>query len=328
MKSKIQPPRDPSQRYEKTEDILFARERKVFFSGYDTVSGNTVIWMELYLGGLSRETVSRIQANVEWIEEISHPNILHLLAHWSSGNIMYLITDSLTSKSFGELVYSSYFTMNMRVMTRWFAEIVGALCYLQKLSKFHGHLSLANVQVKTNTGHLKINLPFTSLEERPYFKVNYFTPPERLFGICDVQSDVWTLGIIILETITKTKPYAECETPSDLINKLINNEPPKLLATFEDGNLKDFLNQCFLPHALRPLPSDLIEHPFLKSPKRRESAIIESPSKNSPNIKLQSQLTLQDNGPINTEQEFQICDFDQASISSSLPGIQIPSIQT
>ena len=48
----------------------------------------------------------------------------------------------------------------------------------------------------------------------------------------------------------------------------------------------------------------------------------------SPNIKLQSQLTFQDNGPINTEQEFQICDFDQASISSSLPGIQIPSIQT
>ncbi|OHT12766.1 hypothetical protein TRFO_17314 [Tritrichomonas foetus] len=315
---------DPSGRYKKTNELITAKNHCVYFNGYDTYSGNMVIWIEFRTNSLEGNTLAKIMDNIECTKSIKHSCIIQILTTWidQKNHIVYIITESATAKTLFNLVHSPYYTMNTRVISRWFAEIVDALSFLENNSTFHGEIFIDEIYVKTNTGHIKIGIPLHHIAGKTNFKLSYYTPPENLLGLCDAQSDVWMLGIIILETITRKKPYSECKSPSDLMNKLMKNELPKLFYEINDSNAKDFLSQCFLPHAIRPMPSDLARHPFLQMPKRRESSIIESPS-----FITQSKDRNVFFYDILAEPNRQIRDTDSIHFSTSLPGILMPTLK-
>mgnify|MGYP003449268990 FL=1 len=85
----------------------------------------------------------------------------------------------------------------------------------------------------------------------------------------DIRADVWSLGITLVELATNAYPYKDCKTDFEVLTKVLDSDPPCL--PDDQGfseEFKDFVKRCLTKDfRYRPKYDQLLEHPFLNSPK-------------------------------------------------------------
>ncbi|KAJ1979694.1 MAP kinase kinase Wis1 [Dimargaris verticillata] len=101
---------------------------------------------------------------------------------------------------------------------------------------------------------------------------NYMAPERIKMGAGDegytVQSDIWSLGISLVETATGKYPYPLDNRPTStvfvIMQDIINGPAPNLDPEQYSEDCRDFIARCLEkePHD-RPSYADLLEHPFL-----------------------------------------------------------------
>jgi mitogen-activated protein kinase kinase len=98
---------------------------------------------------------------------------------------------------------------------------------------------------------------------------NSYMSPERIQGgAYTVKSDVWSVGITLMELAMGKFPLMLDQKTSgilDLLQFVVNEPPPTLPNDVEyPDDLKDFLKQCLIkdPNE-RPTPSQLLSHPYV-----------------------------------------------------------------
>lgn len=83
----------------------------------------------------------------------------------------------------------------------------------------------------------------------------------------DVRSDVWSLGISLVELATAQFPYERWGTPFDQLKQVVRGDPPSLPdnAGFST-EIQDFICQCLKKnYTERPSYSALLEHAFISN---------------------------------------------------------------
>lgn len=58
----------------------------------------------------------------------------------------------------------------------------------------------------------------------------------------DIRSDVWSLGVTMIEIATGTHPYARWKTPFEQLKQVVNEPPPKLPPGKFSPEFVDFIN--------------------------------------------------------------------------------------
>ncbi|CAH0394568.1 unnamed protein product [Bemisia tabaci] len=110
---------------------------------------------------------------------------------------------------------------------------------------------------------------------RPYMAPERIDP-YRARGY-DVRSDVWSLGITLMEVATGHFPYPKWNSAFEQLCQVVQGDPPKLTTNY-DGNtfsqeFVNFINTCLIKdEQQRPKYNKLLEHPFVK---RSDSAIVD-----------------------------------------------------
>ncbi|KAF9371577.1 Protein kinase C signaling pathway involved MAPKK protein [Mortierella sp. AD011] len=95
---------------------------------------------------------------------------------------------------------------------------------------------------------------------------SYYMAPERIQGgKYPVQSDVWSLGLTMIEIAQMKNPFPNNLAPFELLHYIVNQPVPSLP---EDepwsGDFRDFLAQCMIKdYKRRPTPEQIMEHPFI-----------------------------------------------------------------
>ena len=70
-----------------------------------------------------------------------------------------------------------------------------------------------------------------------------YMAPEVYDGNTCLKSDVWSLGISIIEMAENKNPFAE-DTPIQVMKEMCFNKPPSLTSSSWSSDLRDFITRC------------------------------------------------------------------------------------
>ncbi|KAJ9190019.1 hypothetical protein P3X46_001256 [Hevea brasiliensis] len=91
-----------------------------------------------------------------------------------------------------------------------------------------------------------------------------YTSPESV-GLAKISSalDIWSLGCVVIEMITREPPCKELGIQYLIIRLAFENRSPEIPESVSKKG-KDFLNMCFMrPHCERWIADMLLNHPFI-----------------------------------------------------------------
>ena len=87
--------------------------------------------------------------------------------------------------------------------------------------------------------------------KHPYFMGNnrhgtsWYTAPEEYVGRTELKSDVWSLGITLIELAEGQNPYAGC-TALKVMRLVCDGQPPSLSSSKWSAEFVDFVNKCLV----------------------------------------------------------------------------------
>ena len=142
--------------------------------------------------------------------QLSHPHLLRVFDGgkcWLSGNELLFVVAEYADENLGQVVpHRTLTTSEADAMLR---PTIAALAYLHDLGLVHGHLCPANVmaigdQLKLSSDG--IQAPGTRPRETQGSEYN---APEFASGQVSPETDVWSLGAMLVESLTQRLPRPE-----------------------------------------------------------------------------------------------------------------------
>lgn len=61
-----------------------------------------------------------------------------------------------------------------------------------------------------------------------------------------LKSDIWALGITLIELAERRNPYEDYTTPRDVMDHILNYEPPTLSSSKWSFPFVDFISKCLV----------------------------------------------------------------------------------
>ena len=153
-------------------------------------------------------------------------------------------------------------------------QLLNGLSYLHKSRhQVHRDLKPANALVNA-AGNVKISdfgissqLDSTAAFCSTFVGTTCYMSPERLQGDSySYASDIWSLGLILLELATGRYPYGDNDSYFKLLGRINDSDPPTVP---EDGGFSDgfaeFIGLCLEKDpSRRPGARELLKHPWLR----------------------------------------------------------------
>lgn len=77
----------------------------------------------------------------------------------------------------------------------------------------------------------------------------WFMAPEVYNGATEVKSDVWALGITLIELAEGKNPYAGLKSSAEIMNKVLTGPSPSLSPSRWSERFVDFVGKCLMKEA-------------------------------------------------------------------------------
>lgn len=186
-----------------------------------------------------------LEKEIEIMEESNHPNILRLLEAVEEEGIQYMILEYCDGGTLSEYISKGGHEMDYIFCI----EIILGIEYLYSKGIMHRDIKPQNILICE--GHIRItDFGFSrEVEEDDVLSTFcgsplYMSPEIFTEGSYNEKSDIWSLGVILYEVITKKHPY-HSKTRVELVNKLRN----KTKIEFEkiaDIGLRDLVKKMLI----------------------------------------------------------------------------------
>ena len=285
---------DPSHRYRRGERIS-QNGIKTSYRAFDQQEGAEVIWNEINYQGTSDSIFQQLCQEVESLIKVKSSNVISLLSAWinKATNIFYFVTELFTTQTIRSYTNTVVREPHMSVISNWVYQILQGLSALHHLTPPYicRDLRCDNIYIDPSENLVKIGIPDFELI------LHEITPslaaPEVQKGHLDPKSDVWSLGLCVVEIATQVIPYSEFKTPNEKRNAVVDKIMPQAISQVPDPTVADFVATCLQPVNLRPSVLQLMEHSLIidfitpqdnLNEKRKSEPNLTEPNLTEPNL--------------------------------------------
>jgi eukaryotic-like serine/threonine-protein kinase len=176
------------------------------------------------------EARNRFLQEARVLGQLSHPSIitLHDMGIEESTSTPYLVMEFLTGQSLDRTLEKG--TVPTMRACAWIAEVAGALNAAHRKGVIHGDVKPANILI-TEDGRVKLmdfGLARVAAREQasgPLLGTPAYWCPEQIMGKPqDGRSDLFSLGIVLYELVTKQRPF-DADSLQGVSNRILGHEP-------------------------------------------------------------------------------------------------------
>ncbi|CBQ72530.1 probable PBS2-tyrosine protein kinase of the MAPKK family [Sporisorium reilianum SRZ2] len=226
---------------------------------------------------LDESKLNAIIMELDILHRATAPQIVEFYGAFFIESCVYYCMEYMNAGSLDKL-YGERGSVPEDVLARITGSMVRGLSFLKdQLQIMHRDVKPTNVLINRK-GQVKLcDFGVSGQLEKSLAKTNIgcqsYMAPERIkgesqnmLGTYTVASDVWSLGLSMVETTLGTYPYPP-ETYSNVFAQLqaiVHGDPPELPAELYSETARDFVAQCLEKIASRrPTYAQLLKHEFL-----------------------------------------------------------------
>ncbi len=188
----------------------------------------------------SPEVVSRLYSEAETVARLNHPHIARLLGFIRENDKLYLVMEFVEGETLRSILKERG-RLDPTLALAIFHQIIAAVRFAHELGVVHGDLNSSNIKV-SNFAQIKV-LDFAvapilgdlDFANHPASSAPYMAPERIKKGPVDPRSDVYSLGVLLYESIVGRVPFsgrtqeeaqrAACESTLLPPSLLISNSP-------------------------------------------------------------------------------------------------------
>lgn len=162
---------------------------------------------------------------------LSHPNIVTIYDVGEEGGLQYIAMEHLSGYTLEDFIKKKG-VLNYKIAAKIIMQTCDALSYAHQHGIVHRDIKPSNIMLLEDF-HVKVmDFGIARLETTSLTKSNvalgtpHYISPEQLEGnLADKRSDIFSLGVVIYELLTKKKPF-QGENISSLMYRILNHQPP------------------------------------------------------------------------------------------------------
>ncbi|XP_072932216.1 dual specificity mitogen-activated protein kinase kinase 6 [Epargyreus clarus] len=199
---------------------------------------------------------------------------------WICMEVMDMSLDKFYTK-----VYKNNKTITENILGKIAFSVVSALHYLySKLRVIHRDVKPSNILINRKgevkmcdfgiSGYLVDSVAKTiDAGCKPYMAPERIDPTGNP-GQYDIRSDVWSLGISMIELATGKFPYNTWCTPFEQLKQVVKDDPPRLPSGQFSSDFEDIITQCLKKdYKQRPNYDALLAHKFCQEHSEKETDV-------------------------------------------------------
>ena len=118
--------------------------------------------------------------------------------------------------------------------------------------------------IKLGDFGLAVQLEHSCSKRNTLCGTSMYMGPEVYGEGAELKSDVWALGMSVIEMAESKNPFARC-TSAQVMNRVMNMPPPSLSSSGWSSDLVDFVKKCLVKDVKKRASVDkLLKHPLVK----------------------------------------------------------------
>jgi len=197
--------------------------------GFDHDRGRDIIWNIIDISNITETNKENLLIEFEKLKLLHHDNINGISDVWKRNSELVFITDSFVGGSIRQHL-AKIGAQKLKIIKLWFNMILKGLEYLHSNNIIFrdlncGRILYNNTLSITSIGDIFVSsdLFYKSFNELEYetFQPNCMSPEIiNNTGKLTEKSDIYSLGMVLLEMITLEKPYSEINDPNEVIKNV------------------------------------------------------------------------------------------------------------
>ena len=242
----------PNGKYSRTDNKACNEKYHIAYRGLDNDRGCEIIWHELNVSSIDDIKTENIYNEIKRIKLISKEDCLNTIIDvWLRDDKRVIV---FITECFGMGTVRQYLSkigrQKLKVIKRWIINILHSLSFLHSANLIFGDLNCSRIIFNGTLGTLALKDLFVasdtfyqSYNEKPYelFPLNCMCPEMITTLKVNDKSDIYSLGMVIIEVITLEIPYSDVDTEEEIMTKKISGELPSAFHRIKDEGVKEFL---------------------------------------------------------------------------------------
>jgi CHASE2 domain-containing sensor protein/tRNA A-37 threonylcarbamoyl transferase component Bud32 len=180
----------------------------------------------------SGELRERLTREAKAAGKLSHPNIVTIYDVGEEGPIQYIAMEYLQGRTIEQLLRGGI-DWDYRTLSKIMIQVCEALDYAHENGIVHRDIKPANIMIVENDkvkvmdfGIARLDKSASMTQTGTALGTPNYISPEQLKGLnVDRRSDIFSLGVVFYELLTKERPF-KGDTISALIYSILHTNPP------------------------------------------------------------------------------------------------------